>query len=85
MNGKVLLVGDALAGLRTHTASGTSQAAMHALMLKKVFGSGEMKLEEWEEKVLEWAAWVQKMGVQMGNLAQFGDHPQADLTSPSKT
>ena len=83
MNGKVLLMGDALAGLRTHTASGTSQAAMHALMLEKVFESGEIELGEWDEKVLEWAAWVQKMGVQMGNLAQFGEHPQADLTSPS--
>ncbi|PVH79681.1 FAD/NAD(P)-binding domain-containing protein [Cadophora sp. DSE1049] len=80
MDGKVLLVGDALAGLRTHTAAGTSQAAMHALLLKKVFGSGEMVLGEWEEKVVQWASWVQKMGVQIGEVAQFGDHPQADVT-----
>ncbi|KAH7346889.1 monooxygenase [Rhexocercosporidium sp. MPI-PUGE-AT-0058] len=80
MGGKVLLVGDALAGLRTHTTAGTSQAAMHALMLKKVFGSGEMSLGEWEGKVLEWAAWVQELGVQIGTTAQFGDHPQAEAT-----
>ncbi|KAG4436061.1 hypothetical protein IFR05_008451 [Cadophora sp. M221] len=84
MNGKVLLVGDALAGLRPHTTAGTAQAAMHALMLNKVFGSGEMNLGEWEREVLKWSAWIQKLGVQLGETAQFGVHPQMDNTAPSK-
>ncbi|KAH9217106.1 hypothetical protein DL95DRAFT_459622 [Leptodontidium sp. 2 PMI_412] len=53
MKRKVLLGGGALAGLRPHTTAGTAQAAMHALMLNKAFGSGEMSLGEWEMKVLK--------------------------------
>ncbi|KAL5318344.1 hypothetical protein ACEPPN_013404 [Leptodophora sp. 'Broadleaf-Isolate-01'] len=53
MNREVLLGGGALAGLRPHTTAGTAQAAMHALMLNKVFVSGEMSLGEWEMKVLK--------------------------------
>jgi 2-polyprenyl-6-methoxyphenol hydroxylase-like FAD-dependent oxidoreductase len=50
MDGKVLLMGDAAAGLRPHTTAGGSQAAMHALLLKKVFEKdNSMNLEQWEE------------------------------------
>jgi 2-polyprenyl-6-methoxyphenol hydroxylase-like FAD-dependent oxidoreductase len=38
MDGKVILVGDTVSGLRPHTGAGTAQAAMSALLLKKVFG-----------------------------------------------
>jgi hypothetical protein len=36
-----------MAGLRPHTAAGTAQAAMNALLLKKVFDKdGGMSIEE---------------------------------------
>jgi hypothetical protein len=37
INGKVLLIRDAIAGVRPHTGAGTAQAAMHTFLLKKVF------------------------------------------------
>jgi 2-polyprenyl-6-methoxyphenol hydroxylase-like FAD-dependent oxidoreductase len=79
MNGNVFLVGDAVATLRPHTSAGTSQAAMNALFLKKVFDKeGGMSIEEWEKTTVGWATFAQKLGVQMGNLSQFGGHPMAD-------
>ncbi len=85
MNGKVLLVGDAVAGLRPSTSAGCSQGAMNALLLKKVFEKGsEMSIEEWEKSILGWATFSQNMGVKMGNLSQFGDHPMADNGEPLK-
>lgn len=79
MNGKVLLIGDAVAGLRPHTGAGTAQAALHALLLKKVFdGEDGMSIEEWEKVTLELATLTQNLGVQAGILSQFGDHPMAD-------
>lgn len=36
MGGKVLQVDDGVAGLRPHTTVGTTQVAMHALLLKKL-------------------------------------------------
>jgi hypothetical protein len=77
MEGKVVLLGDALAGLRPHSTAGTSQAVMHALLLKKVF-DGSMSIEEWEKKSLSLSTLSQTIGVQMGTLSQFGQHPQAD-------
>jgi hypothetical protein len=85
MDGRVLLVGDAVAGLRPHTTAGCSQAAMNALLLKKVFEkNGEMSIAEWETTTLGWATFAQHMGVQMGNLSQFADHPLADNDEPPK-
>jgi 2-polyprenyl-6-methoxyphenol hydroxylase-like FAD-dependent oxidoreductase len=85
MDGKVILVGDAVSGLRPHTGAGTAQAAMNALLLKKVFDKdGGMSMRDWEKSIVEWATFVQKIGVQMGNLSQFGDHPMADNGAPSK-
>jgi 2-polyprenyl-6-methoxyphenol hydroxylase-like FAD-dependent oxidoreductase len=79
MNGKVLLIGDAVAGVRPHTGAGTAQAAMHAFLLKKVFEEeGSMSVEEWEKAILGWATMAHDIGVQAGNLGQFGDHPMAD-------
>jgi 2-polyprenyl-6-methoxyphenol hydroxylase-like FAD-dependent oxidoreductase len=79
MSGKVILVGDAVAGLRPHTTAGLSQGAMHALLLKKVFDKeASMSLEEWETGIMEWATAAAKLGVDFGELSQFGDHPQAE-------
>jgi 2-polyprenyl-6-methoxyphenol hydroxylase-like FAD-dependent oxidoreductase len=77
MDGKVILVGDALCGLRPHTAASTSQAAMHALGLEDVM-SGWMKLSDWEKKMEEWAEWMSRRGKTMGDRSQFGNHPLAD-------
>lgn len=74
MDGKVLLVGDAIVGLRPHTAASTSQAARDALLLHEVFG-GKMELGEWEAEVKDWAVDMQKSGVKMGDRSQFGHHP----------
>ncbi|KAH8683203.1 hypothetical protein BGZ60DRAFT_512226 [Tricladium varicosporioides] len=76
MDGKIVLVGDALAGVRPHTTCGTTQAALHALMLGQSF-EGQISIEEWGKKTMEFGIFVQGMGKQMGNLSQFGDHPDA--------
>jgi 2-polyprenyl-6-methoxyphenol hydroxylase-like FAD-dependent oxidoreductase len=70
MDGKVLLVGDALAGFRPHTAASTAQAAMHALLLDKVIRR-EMELREWQRQTLEYADMMSQRGIEMGNRSQF--------------
>jgi 2-polyprenyl-6-methoxyphenol hydroxylase-like FAD-dependent oxidoreductase len=50
LGGNAVIIGDALAGFRPHTAASTSQAAYHALMLDKVFRS-QLTWEESEEEV----------------------------------
>ena len=54
LDGKVLLVGDALASFRPHAALSTNQAALNALLLGKVM-KGDMALGEWERAVLKYA------------------------------
>jgi len=78
MDGKVWLVGDAVVGLRPHTAAGTSQAAMHALLLNQLM-NGEMSLDEWKKKTIRWATEMSERGKAMGNHSQFGQHPLADV------
>lgn len=74
LNGKAVLVGDALSGFRPHTAASTSQAAFHALLLEQVF-SGRMSREEYEKEVLDFARSWQRRGVLLGQRSQFGEHP----------
>jgi len=76
MGGKVLLVGDALAGFRPHTAASTGQAAFDALRMGEWMG-GEITREQYDERVLEFAQSVQKHGVELGERSQFGRHPFA--------
>ena len=76
MDGKVILVGDAVAGFRPHTAASTSQAAYDALLLERMT-KGEMKLQEWEEEIMAYARKVQRHGVELGEKSQFGRHPLA--------
>ncbi|KZV98097.1 FAD/NAD(P)-binding domain-containing protein [Exidia glandulosa HHB12029] len=71
--GRLLIVGDALAGFRPHTAASTSQAAMHALMVARLF-RGETTLEKWERDVLNYAKVTQARGIMLGNRSQFGGH-----------
>lgn len=73
-DGKVLLIGDALAGFRPHTAASTGQAAFDAIQLGQMLRGGISKAE-YDSSVLEFAARVQKSGVVLGERSQFGRHP----------
>ncbi|KAF2849165.1 monooxygenase [Plenodomus tracheiphilus IPT5] len=78
--GRVLLVGDALAGFRPHTAASTNQAALDAMALanaveRVVGGGGKAALDVWEEEVVQYAVATQRAGVEMGQRSQFGHHP----------
>lgn len=48
-DGKVVLVGDALAAFRPHLAVATEQAARHCLGLARVW-EGEMTMEQWSRE-----------------------------------
>lgn len=74
MHGKVLLVGDALAGFRPHTAASTGQAAYDALQLG-MWLRGEIGREEYGRRVREFAGRVHRLGVELGERSQFGKHP----------
>lgn len=74
MDGKVLIVGDALSGFRPHTAASTSQAAYDALVMGE-WMSGHIDREEYERRVMEYAQRLQKHGVMLGERSQFGRHP----------
>ena len=76
LGGKVLLVGDALAGFRPHTAASTGQAAFDALRMGELFG-GEIDRRTYDEKVLGFAKMMQEKGVMLGERSQFGRHPFA--------
>ncbi|KAF2232328.1 FAD/NAD(P)-binding domain-containing protein [Viridothelium virens] len=52
--GKVVLVGDALALFRPHTAQSTAQAAVDCTLLEQVL-KGEMDVSDWEQEVLQYA------------------------------
>ena len=74
MDGKVLLVGDALAGFRPHTAASTGQAAHDALTLGD-WMSGKIDRTAYNEQVMTYAQEVQRHGVMLGERSQFGRHP----------
>ena len=74
-DGRLILVGDALAGFRPHTAASTSQAAFHALLLNQYLRSDEIDWDGFERRVLEYAENGVQHGIQMGNRSQFGKHP----------
>lgn len=76
LNGKAVIVGDALSGFRPHTAASTSQAALHALLLEKVW-KGELSWDEYEKAALLNAQFWQDRGVMLGTRSQFGTHPMA--------
>lgn len=75
--GKAIVVGDALAGFRPHTAASTAQAALCALELGKVF-AGKTDREEYERIVVGNAVDKQRAGVSMGDRSQFETHPLSD-------
>ncbi|KAK4988563.1 hypothetical protein LTR50_003859 [Elasticomyces elasticus] len=76
MGGKVLLVGDALAGFRPHTAASTGQAAFDATMLGRWLEGGVGE-EDYDGQCMAFAREVQAQGVRLGERSQFGRHPLA--------
>lgn len=52
--GKLLLVGDALALFRPHVGVSTNQAALQCLLFEKVL-KGALSLPEWEKRVMAYA------------------------------
>jgi hypothetical protein len=53
LDGTVLIAGEALNLVRPHMALSTTQSAMQALLLERVF-KGEITLKEWEKEVLHY-------------------------------
>ena len=75
LDGKVVLIGDALAGFRPHTVASTSQAAFNAMIFAD-YVSGKIGREEWKRETLGYARYIQKRGVDMGDRSQ---HQRLDL------
>lgn len=69
LDGKVVLIGDALAGFRPHTVASTTQAAFDA-MLYADYVSGKLSREEWKTQTMGYARFVQQRGVRMGDRSQ---------------
>jgi 2-polyprenyl-6-methoxyphenol hydroxylase-like FAD-dependent oxidoreductase len=73
-NGQLVLLGDALAGFRPHTAASTSQAAFHALTLNQYLQQDDFNWRGFEMDILEYAANGVHHGIQLGNRSQFHKH-----------
>lgn len=73
-NGKVVLLGDALAGFRPHTVASTSQAAFDAMILADMI-RGDISRKEWKKQSMAYARTIQKRGVDMGERSQHQELP----------
>jgi 2-polyprenyl-6-methoxyphenol hydroxylase-like FAD-dependent oxidoreductase len=69
LDGRVVLVGDALAGFRPHTVASTSQAAFDA-MIYADYIAGKVSREEWKRQTMGYARFIQRRGVDMGERSQ---------------
>lgn len=69
LGGRVVLVGDALAGFRPHTVASTSQAAFDAMCYAD-YVAGKVGRDEWLRQTMGYARWVQRRGVEMGERSQ---------------
>jgi 2-polyprenyl-6-methoxyphenol hydroxylase-like FAD-dependent oxidoreductase len=76
-NGRVILIGDALAGFRPHTVASTSQACFDAMILADMI-EGKVSRKEWKKQTLGYARTIQKRGVDMGERSQHQDLPLED-------
>ncbi|KAJ7510152.1 monooxygenase [Mycena galericulata] len=72
MDGKVLLIGDALAGFRPHTVMSTSQAAFDAMLVDDYLRS-RISLREFRIQTMQYARYIHARGVRMGTRSQFGE------------
>lgn len=78
MDGRVILVGDALAGFRPHTVASTSQACFDSMVLAEYFAGG-ISREEWKRETLGFARFIQRRGVDMGRRSQFEKLPLEEM------
>lgn len=74
LGGKVILIGDALAGFRPHTVASTSQACFDAMILADMV-EGKVSRRECKKQSMAYARVIQKRGVDMGNRSQHKDLP----------
>lgn len=74
VDGRVILVGDALSGFRPHTVASTSQACFDAMVLADMI-EGRVSRREWKKQTLGYARIIQKRGVDMGERSQHQDLP----------
>ena len=65
MDGKVLLIGDALAGFRPHTVASTSQAAFDAMVLAD-YVAGIKSHDQYVAETMMFGRLLQKRGVEVG-------------------
>ena len=77
-DGRVVLLGDAVAGFRPHTAASTSQAAFHALELDKYLRAEKSDWRSFEKDVQRYAEYGVRRGIQLGNRSQFQKHRTQD-------
>ncbi|KAI9759702.1 MAG: hypothetical protein M4579_002179 [Chaenotheca gracillima] len=71
MGGKIILVGDALAGFRPHIAASTDQAAYNAELLAQML-SREVTVQAFDGAVMKYARDGSKRAVDVGQSSQFG-------------
>lgn len=71
MGDKVVLIGDALAGLRPHTVASTSQAAFNAMSLVEWLDGGQVERKDFVKQTMEFARMMQIRGMEMGRRSQF--------------
>lgn len=74
LDGRVILIGDALAGFRPHTVASTSQACFDAMSLADMV-EGVIGRLEWKKQTLGFARTIQARGVSMGERSQHEDLP----------
>ena len=76
VKGRVILLGDAAAIPRPHTAASTSKAAANALALGDALKAWpddtDKALAEWEGEQLFRGKYLRQMGMSMGNRLLFG-------------
>ena len=77
LDGRVILIGDALAGFRPHTVASTSQACFDAMILADMI-EGRVGRKEWKMQTLGFARTIQARGVRMGERSQHEDHPLSE-------
>ncbi len=70
-DGKLLIVGDALAQFRPHVALSANQAAYNALSLEHVL-KGDLREELWEKRALQYARETKALSEMIGNWTQMG-------------
>ena len=77
LDGRVILIGDALAGFRPHTVASTSQACFDAMILADMI-EGKIGRHEWKEQTMGFARTIQARGVSMGERSQHEDLPLSE-------